>query len=198
MIEVKGGVVGISDRAVFFTTNKALEPQLAASVGKAEKPQLGEHGIVIEKDKIASVHAIKDANFTTVITAKGLGDDIGVHTQSEALQQQIVANVQRLLGQAGNAEELKAGLFQRAGKSIVLAVCSLILTGCFYFIVSSINYEAVDLAGKNARKEEFFYSIAHTLGPVGTLVVGGLIAALFVFQAYKSSKKSWVINRYSF
>lgn len=198
MIEVKGGVVGISDKAVFFTTNKTLEPQLAATVGKAEKSQLGEHGIVIEKDKVASVHAIKDANFTTVITAKGLGDDIGVHTQSEALQQQIVANVQQLLGQAGIAEELKAGLFQRAGKSIVLAICSLILTGCFYFIVSSINDEAVDLTGKNARKEEFLYSIAHTLGPVGTLVVGGLIAALFVFQAYKGSKKSWVINRYSF
>ncbi|MES2610375.1 MAG: hypothetical protein V4679_09060 [Pseudomonadota bacterium] len=91
MIEVNGGIVGVSDRAVFFSTQKNLGPQALATLGKKEKAQLGEHGgRLIEKDKVASVHAAKDARFTTVITAKGLGDDIGVHALSEAAQQRIV------------------------------------------------------------------------------------------------------------
>ena len=52
--------------------------------------------------------------------------------------------------------------------------------------------------GKNAGKEDFLYTIAHTLGPTGTLVAGGLVTALFVFAAFKNSKKNWVTQRYSF
>lgn len=91
MIEIKGGVVGVSDRAVFFSTETNLQPQAVSTLGKKEKSQLGEQGRVIEKDKVASVHAAKDAVFTTVITAKGLGDDIGVHAMTEAAQHRIVS-----------------------------------------------------------------------------------------------------------
>lgn len=198
MIEIKGGVVGVSDRAVFFSTQKNLQPHAVSTLGKNEKSQLGEHGRVIEKDKVASVHAAKDALFTTVVTAKGLGDDIGVHAMSEVAQQRIVSSVQALLGKAGKLEQVQPGLLQRSGKSIFLGIATLVLTGLFYFIVSSMNNASVDLSGKHARKEEFLYSVAHALGPVGTLVVGGLIAALFFFSAYKSSKKSWVTDKYSF
>ena len=132
MIEVSGGVVGVSDKAVFFSTLKTLAPDAVATLGKGDKAKLGEHGIVIEKDKVASVHAVKDAEFTTVISAKGMGDDIGVHALSEATQQRIVASVQVLLGRKGQQAQVQAGLFQRSGKSIVLAVCSLVLTAAFY------------------------------------------------------------------
>ena len=198
MVEVKGGVVGVSDYAVFFTTQKDLQPNVVATISKKQKSPLGEHGRVIEKDKVASVHAAKDALFTTVITAKGLGDDIGVHALSEAAQQRIVSSVQALVGRPGKVDQVQPGLLQRSGKSLFLAIATLVLTGLFYFIVSSMNNASVDLSGKHARKEEFLYSIAHTLGPVGTLAVGGFIAALFLFSAYKNSKKSWVTNRYSF
>lgn len=198
MIEIKGGVVGVSDRAVFFSTQTDLQPHAVSTLGKKEKSQLGEHGRVIEKEKVATVHAAKDAVFTTVITAKGLGDDIGVHAMTEAAQQRIVSSVQALVGKAGKLEQVQPGLLQRSGKSIFLGVATLALTGLFYFIVSSINNASLELLGKHARKEELLYSVAHALGPVGTLVVGSLIAALFFFSAYKSSKKTWVTNKYSF
>lgn len=198
MIEVNGGIVGVSDRAVFFSTQKNLGPQALATLGKKEKAQLGEHGRLIEKDKVASVHAAKDARFTTVITAKGLGDDIGVHALSESAQQRIVASVQALVGKAGKVDQVQPGLLQRSGKSIFLAIATLVLTGLFYFIVSSMNGAAVDPSGKHAGKEKLLYSIASTLGPKGTLAVGGLIAALFIYSAYKNSQKSWVTERYSF
>lgn len=198
MIEIKGGVVGVSDRAVFFSTRKDLQPQAVAALGQKEKSQLGEHGRVIEKDKVASVHAAKDAQFTTVITARGLGDDIGVHALSEAAQQRIVASVQALVGQPGKVVQVQPGLLQRSGKSIFLAIATLVLTGLFYFIVSSMNSASVDPSGRHAGKEKLLYSIASTLGPVGTLALGGAIAALFLFSAYKNSKKSWVTDRYSF
>ena len=198
MIEVSGGVVGVSDKAVFFSTLKTLAPDAVATLGKGDKAKLGEHGIVIEKDKVASVHAVKDAKFTTVISAKGMGDDIGVHALSEATQQRIVASVQVLLGRKGQQAQVQAGLFQRSGKSIVLAVCSLVLTAAFYYIVSSLHSDSVQRTGKNAGKEDFLYTIAHTLGPTGTLVAGGLVTALFVFAAFKNGKKNWVTQRYSF
>lgn len=198
MVEVNGGIVGASDRAVFFTTRKDLPVQALAKLGKNEKSQLGEHGRIIEKEKVASVHASKDALFTTVITAKGLGDDIGVHALSEAAQQQIVASVQKLVGRSGKEEQVRPGLLQRSGKSLFLGIATLVVTGLFYFIVSSMNAAVVDLSGKHSRKGEFLYAIAHTLGPGGTLALGGLIAALFFFSAYKSSQKSWVTHRHTF
>lgn len=198
MIEVNGGMVGVSDRAVFFSTQKNLEPRALATLGKKEKAQLGEHGRLIEKDKVASVHAAKDARFTTVITAKGLGDDIGVHALSEVAQKRIVASVQALMGQAGKVDQLRPGLLQRSGKSIFLAIATLVLTGLFHFVVSSMGNASVEASGKHAGKEKLLYSIASTLGPRGTLLVGGVIAALFLFSAYKNSKKSWLTERYSF
>lgn len=198
MVEVKGGVVGASDRAVFFSTRKDLPAQAVARLGTPEKSQLGEHGRLIEKEKVASVHAAQDALFTTVITAKGLGDDIGVHAMSHATQQRIVADVQALMGRAGKVEQVQPGLLQRSGKSLFLGVAVLVLTGLFHFLVTSMTAASVDLSGKHGRKEELLYSIAHTLGPTGTLAVGGVIAALFFFSAYKKSKKTWSSQRYTF
>ena len=198
MIEVNGGIVGVSDRAVYFSTQKNLAPQAVAALGKKEKALLGEHGRLIEKDKVASVQATKDARFTTVITAKGLGDDIGVHAMSEAAQMRIVGNVQALVGKAGKVDKVQPGLLQRSGKSLFFAIVTLVLTGLVYSIVSSIGNASVQATGKHAGKEKLLYSIGSTLGPKGTLVVGGLIAALFLFSAYKNSKKSWTTERYSF
>ena len=93
---------------------------------------------------------------------------------------------------------MQPGLLQRLGKSILLAIATLVLTGLFYFTVSSMNGAAVDPSGKHAGKEKLLYSMASTLGPKGTLAVGGLIAAQFLFSAYKNSKKSGVTERYSF
>ena len=59
LIEVSSGVVGVSDKAVFFSTLKTLAPDAVATLGTGDKAKLGEHGIVIEKDKVASVHAVK-------------------------------------------------------------------------------------------------------------------------------------------
>ncbi|RYF07169.1 MAG: hypothetical protein EOO31_07435 [Comamonadaceae bacterium] len=198
MVEVKGGAVGASNGAVFFTTKKDLPAQAMATLGPKEKSLLGEHGRLIEKDKVASVHAAQDALFTTVITAKGLGDDIGVHAITHAAQQRIVASVQALMGRTGKVEQVRPGLLQRSGKSLFLGVAVLVITGLLHYVVSSMTAASVDLSGKHARKEELLYSIAHTLGPTGTLAVGGVIAALFFFSAYKNSKKTWLSQRYTF
>lgn len=188
----------LSDRAVFFSTQKNLQPQALAALGNKDKAQLGEHGRLIEKDKVASVEAAKDARFTTVIIAKGLGDDIGVHAMSEAAQMRIVSKVQALLGKAGKVQKVRPSLLQRSGKSIFFAIATLVLTGLFYSIVSSMGHASIEATGKHAGKEKLLYSVASTLGPTGTLVVGGLLTALFLFSAYKNSKKSWVTERYSF
>lgn len=198
MVEINGGVVGTSDRAVFFTTRRDLPARTAETLGKAQKAALGEHGKLIEKDKVASVHASQDARFTTVITAKGLGDDIGVHAMTATAQRQIVAEVQALMGRQGEHTQVQPGFAQRAGMPLFLAVATAVLTGLFYFLVSSMTAASVDLTGRHARKEELLYSIAHTLGPGGTLAASGVIAALFLFRAYTNSKKSWVTYRFTF
>lgn len=146
---------------------------------------------MIEKDKVASVHAVKDAKFTTVIFYKGMGDDIGVHALSEAAQQRIVASGRPRAARASKRKCKRA--FQRSGKSIVLAVCSLVLTAAFYYIVSSLHSDRWRSAPAKTRARKSFCTQHRSHpGANGDLVAGGLVTALFVFAAFKNSKKNWV------
>ncbi|WP_428239516.1 hypothetical protein [Gynuella sp.] len=152
---------------------------------------------MIEKEKIKGVSAFQDNKFTTIICAKGMADDIGVHAGDSDTQLKIVNMVKELSGGSYTEATRNAGLFARSGKSIILSICSAIITAALYFLVSGIHPEEVDRVGRNSGKEEMLYSLANTLGPNGTLLLGGAITVFLMYRAYKSSKNSYQIIDYT-
>ncbi|AJQ94199.1 hypothetical protein [Gynuella sunshinyii] len=198
MYEVNGGILCISDSAVFFTLKKNFSDEELKSFDEKSKKKLGEGSIFISKDKISGLRVASDPKRTTIIEAKGMGDDIGVMTLTKEVQAKIVADIQSLVGSSGEVKVTEPGLFVKSGKHIILSVLAAIMTYLLFYLVTSLNGEEVDLEGKNARKKELLYNIADVLGPTGTIIIGSLITALLIFKAYKNSKISFKINVYKF
>lgn len=198
MYEVNGGILCVTESAVFFTLKKDFTEDELRSFDEKSKKKLGDGSILISKEKISGLRVASDAKYSTIIEAKGMADDIGIMALSKEVQDSIVSDVQSLVGSKGELSITEPSLMAKSGKHIILSVVAAIMTYCMFYLVASLNGADVDLDGKNARKKEMLYNIADALGPTGTVVIGGLITAFLVYKAYKNSKISFPISVYKF
>ncbi len=198
MYEVNGGVLCVSESAVLFTLKKDFSDAELKSIDEKSKKSLGEGSIFISKEKISGIRAASDSNYSTIIEAKGLADDIGILALTKTTQDSIVSDVQSLLGSKGECSISEPGLFAKSGKHIILSIATAVITYILFYLVTSLNGAEVDLEGAKSRKKEALYGIADTLGPTGTVLLGGLVMAIFIFKAYKNSKISFTIYVYKF
>ena len=198
MYEVNGGILCVTESAIFFTRKKDFPIDELTLIDEKSKKSLGEGSIFISREKISGLRAALDSKYSTIIEAKGMADDIGILALTKDTQDSIVADVQSLLGSKGESSISEPGLFSKSGKYIILSIAAAVMTYSLFYLVTSLNGAEVDLDGKNSRKKELLYSIADILGATGTIVIGGLVTALLIYKAYKNSKISFPINVYKF
>ncbi|MET1076851.1 MAG: hypothetical protein ABWY06_02410 [Pseudomonas sp.] len=196
MFRVNGGFIGVSTHALFFTTREDLPVHTLATLGQADQAGLGEHGRLIEKEQIAEIQAVQDGRFTTVIRAKGLAEDIGVHSDSLATQQSLIAAVQALKGQPGHVLQTTQGLLFSSGKYLLLALCAALITGLLHYLVISLAGQASPQS--STSKEGMLFALANLLGPTGTLLIGGAITLVLALKALSKARNRPLILRYTF
>ncbi len=199
MFAVKSGFIGYNDHVVFLTRRGDLSPEQQARINVSEKKPLGEGGVVIAKDKVAAIGVAENAQHGLSITATGLmDDDIHALCPSASRQDEILTAIRHWVGRPDTLTESSPGLFARCGVQIVGAIGAAVITALLYLLVTDLDAENHDITGGKAAQKKVLYELAMTLGPVGTLVAGGVVTLALLWLAVKKSRQSYAIRTYRF
>jgi hypothetical protein len=180
-----GSQLGVNDNCCFFFS-KNLDTSSFES-GLVNIKDLGENGVVIPFDKIAKVEAIINERAPVLISAKGMGADIGIQTSSKEEQMIILETINKNSGNAFTLNKGQASIMQTAGKTIIFAFVIIILTVCGTMAAIQAN-SGIDISssksGLRGLKENAFADIVQILGVGGTLGVGCALTAIFSIVAF--------------
>ena len=178
-----GGQLGLNDTCCMYSPSSHTDLTIFKT-GMVDKKDLGEDGVVIPFEKIARVDAVLNKKAPVFISAKGMGDDIGIFASGIAEQRQIVDTIKNVSGQPLCMHNSKASIMQAAGKTLALTIISAIFTICGAFAAYDAQ-SGIDIvsskSGFRGVQENTFASLVKELGVSGTLIVGGIITAAFMF-----------------
>lgn len=184
-----GYQLGINDTCCFFFS-KNLDTSSFES-GLVNIKDLGENGAVIAFDKIAKVEAILNESASVIITAKGMGADIGIKTSSKEEQLRLLENINKNSGNIFTLSKSQASIMQTAGKTVIFTIIAIILTVCGTIAAIQSN-SGIDITSKKSgirgAKENMLAEIVQILGVGGTLGVGCTITIIFAIMVFLKSK----------
>lgn len=191
---IDGITYGVTDQ-VIYATDKNITKEYVMENPAPSKEALGEGGRSFAFKDIAQIELHGDKKKTLFVRTNE--DGLRIHTGSEEEQERILNEITSKANKSGELTTKRAGIFATSGLSVLFTILASLVTWAGYILASTPGADAVDISGKNARAKEMVADVSTMLGPIGTLIVGGLITLYFVRKAYVSKKNAHEIKLYS-